>query len=1222
MFAEDPIDPPAQVSSPLSVRINEVAWMGSDLSTADEWIELTAIPAMTGSVVTESLNLIGWTLSIQKDTGESVIASVTSDLFIGSGQYLVISNSPAASSRLKSEPVLLSSAMSVPNTKLKLFLRDATGQLIDEVDDFVGVPFAGSNPSASTGLPKATMERIDPRLVGTVKESWRTADTKRGFDAASSILGTPGFLNGSVEPPDTTAPTDLLQAIVYSFSGTLLTTWSPCTDADCATIELSANSQMWSMPASSTGTRLPMSSIPSDVLVRTADEQGNRSTGLLIRVQPLQKPIISEFLSDAVGSDDGEWIELQNTHDTPLDLSGWTLRSGSKRWTIPSGTIISSQSVLLLPALLTGLQVANAGGSVTLSLHGMMIDQLSHAGLPEGVSVGRTDPEEKEGRSFCVPTPGLLNVLRSPVIDLVGIEDGQTYASSINVDVRALSGSIAGASCSVDFGDGFISNSCNPPSHAMKKIGNLPITATVHDYCGNTVIHQETITILGSGKSSTTLKQLQTSVIPSCTPASIDGLVVSEIYPAPVPGEEEWVELHNTTDMPMDLCGWALDDVDGGSKPYKLDGRSIAPGGYFALTSKDTGIAWNNDVDTIRMIGPLPDGGTGAVLAFPYTDSIKQQSFARRSDDVYIWTPYPSVGMANQFVVPDTEPGFSPVILSAALPNPSGADTFDEWIELENITGRPQWLNGWYLQSNDGKKIVFDKRVLAKRELQKVLLYKTGITLRNSDGALRLYDDDHILRSVLAWDTTKDGHVHRPDRTCEETPIAQIRVMGPLSFRARTSSEPGTPYFDFTLSGVLLPSPSIDMSFTDYKFLIENYVSTLLNNKKLVYKKCSIEGHSTLTIDNADLRLLLLTQGYVMVDTALDSEYERELLAYEQESREQRQGLWSDVDQLVLVNAWRRNAEMDALVVRDGLQVDITEEPGLVMPGTIVSVSANAPVRWEVKRGTGAYIPFAGSVSITGHELVTFRALYEFLTTSGSEVRTSVVTQEYDVLRESYPECIRLSEVYPSPAKGEKEWIELQNVCDEPVSLLGWQIDDVSDGGSRPFTIKSSRVVPPGGLVVLSGSHLPIALNNGGDSVLVYSPDKRVQDAMSYLKTGSKQAIALSQDSYCTTIVASPGAFNTCVKPIPKHPKAQKSTVKPLQIGIKTLYSSLLQDSSLLMYKNSDQHNRFMEGLNMNITIKNSEHGWSVVLALLLCLGFSSVSGAIWLKVRSYGSLS
>lgn len=50
--------------SPLLVRISEVLWVGSDLSSVDEWFELSAVPALTGSLVTTlPQSLDGWTVT-------------------------------------------------------------------------------------------------------------------------------------------------------------------------------------------------------------------------------------------------------------------------------------------------------------------------------------------------------------------------------------------------------------------------------------------------------------------------------------------------------------------------------------------------------------------------------------------------------------------------------------------------------------------------------------------------------------------------------------------------------------------------------------------------------------------------------------------------------------------------------------------------------------------------------------------------------------------------------------------------------------------------------------------------------------------------------------------------------------------------------------------------------------------------------------------------------
>ena len=170
------------------VVISEVMWMGSDLSTADEWVELTGVDDGAASF---PLSLSGWTLRVQSGTGENVLARFGGDVGIQSGQYLLVSNYPAAASRLVVDPALSTTAMMLPNTKLLLRLYDGHGTLVDEVDDGVGVPFAGANPSG--GGPQASMERISLLGAGNAKENWQTALRTLGFDPGAPIFGTPGF---------------------------------------------------------------------------------------------------------------------------------------------------------------------------------------------------------------------------------------------------------------------------------------------------------------------------------------------------------------------------------------------------------------------------------------------------------------------------------------------------------------------------------------------------------------------------------------------------------------------------------------------------------------------------------------------------------------------------------------------------------------------------------------------------------------------------------------------------------------------------------------------------------------------------------------------------------------------------------------------------------------------------------------------------------------------
>ncbi|MBP7114272.1 MAG: lamin tail domain-containing protein, partial [Candidatus Peribacteraceae bacterium] len=165
--------------------ISEVMWMGTSLGSSDEWLEIMNPDALDA-------DLSGWTVTSVNSSGKEVVSfRFETGSILRVGEYLVIASKSAASSRLLHEPFGVSSTLSLPNTKLLLRLRDSAGSVMDEIDDGVGAPFAGENPSGTEG--KASMERMDPAVAGTVKENWRSAMQSLGFDPNAGDKGTPGF---------------------------------------------------------------------------------------------------------------------------------------------------------------------------------------------------------------------------------------------------------------------------------------------------------------------------------------------------------------------------------------------------------------------------------------------------------------------------------------------------------------------------------------------------------------------------------------------------------------------------------------------------------------------------------------------------------------------------------------------------------------------------------------------------------------------------------------------------------------------------------------------------------------------------------------------------------------------------------------------------------------------------------------------------------------------
>lgn len=73
-----------------------------------------------------------------------------------------------------------------------------------------------------------------------------------------------------------------------------------------------------------------------------------------------------------------------------------------------------------------------------------------------------------------------------------------------------------------------------------------------------------------------------------------------------------------------------------------------------------------------------------------------------------------------------------------------------------------------------------------------------------------------------------------------------------------------------------------------------------------------------------------------------------------------------------------------------------------------------------------------------------------------------------------------INELFPAPSDG-NEFVELYNASNQEIKLSsGWQLDDIADGGSKPYDIVAGTIIEPYGYLVF---YKKIGLNNDGDTV-------------------------------------------------------------------------------------------------------------------------------------------
>ncbi|WP_226577106.1 phospholipase D-like domain-containing protein [Halobacillus litoralis] len=151
----------AQAAEKNDIVINEIAWMGTNVSYNDEWVELY-------NTTDSSVSLEGWTLNAADGSPQITLSGAIP----ANGYYLLERTSDATVPEAEAD-VIYSGSLS--NSGETLELNDGT-QVIDSVDAW----YAGDNST------KATMEREDPQVSGTSSSNWTTAT-----NTYSEGIGTP-----------------------------------------------------------------------------------------------------------------------------------------------------------------------------------------------------------------------------------------------------------------------------------------------------------------------------------------------------------------------------------------------------------------------------------------------------------------------------------------------------------------------------------------------------------------------------------------------------------------------------------------------------------------------------------------------------------------------------------------------------------------------------------------------------------------------------------------------------------------------------------------------------------------------------------------------------------------------------------------------------------------------------------------------------------------------
>ncbi len=108
-----------------------------------------------------------------------------------------------------------------------------------------------------------------------------------------------------------------------------------------------------------------------------------------------------------------------------------------------------------------------------------------------------------------------------------------------------------------------------------------------------------------------------------------------------------------------------------------------------------------------------------------------------------------------------------------------------------------------------------------------------------------------------------------------------------------------------------------------------------------------------------------------------------------------------------------------------------------------------------------------------------------------------------------------INEIYPSPASGETEWLEVYNLGEAAVGLSGWTVMDAS--GNKENLVKENGEASASSEIKIEAKNFlvletnKVSLNNTGDTIYLYSATGVLMDSVTYPSL-SKKSYARKKD--------------------------------------------------------------------------------------------------------------
>jgi|GEM_PF-838473 len=700
-----------------NIRISEIAWAGSSLSSSDEWIEIINLDD-------EAADLSGWTLTGAL-SGDDIYTFEEGSI-IEPSQVLLISNYNYAHENcsLTTLPNVVTASLSLSNSKLGIDLLDDTGSLIDSAGDG-GTPLAGVSGSAGATEDGRyrSMARADFTISGNLADAWLNASCQSGLIDGLSDYATPGLVGNDVCETEEVVEeisedsTELDEEEIISNEETDI-----------------ANEQIEAPTITDVIEEITEKVVEGDTEVIIENEEEAAEDTINFPAYNFGDLTINEFVSDPLEGE--EWIEIVNTSSQDIDLTGCTVEDATSRQTsLPEQNLEPGAFVVVENP--SG-QLNNGGDTIIIrDGHQTILDEMSYGTeeipAPEkGYALALDD-----GNVFQLTTaltPGEMNVIEiTEVVEEETVEeDAETTEEEIVEQEEIVEDETQEEEATeniIDF-----------PTYTF---GDL----TINEFVSDPLEGEEWIEIVNTSSQDIDLT--------GCTVEDATGRQTSLPEQNLEPGAFVVVEnpsgqLNNSGDTIiirdghqtiLDEMSYGTEEIPAPEKGYAL---ALDDGNVFQLTTALT----PGEMNVIEITEVVEEETVEEELVEVVEETISEETINEVSGEE----------KETKKTVEKTTFDYSKLRLSEIYPNTEGSDAIEEYIEIENYGDALINLNGITINDASGKEFT----VTEDLELANVSYYtlwrtKTNIALNNLGDTVSLYAPDGTLIDELSYEKATQG---------------------------------------------------------------------------------------------------------------------------------------------------------------------------------------------------------------------------------------------------------------------------------------------------------------------------------------------------------------------------------------------------------------------------------------------------------------------------------